>query len=357
MLSLLPQKPFVVPIFIPHLGCPHRCVFCNQRQTTGRDEHIPTATELHQAITRFLSYRKTPDRYTEISFFGGNFLGLKPDRIRFFLSQGAQYVAKGTVNGLRFSTRPDTISNTTLDILSDYPVTTVEIGVQSMDEKVLRLTRRGHTAQDTRSAVALLKSKAYHIGLQMMVGLPGDTPEQALQTAHEIAAMQPDFVRIYPTLVLKGSGLARWYAQGRYTPQPLNDCVNLVQTLWAFFTLNKIKVIRMGLQPTTDLNPRSGVLAGPFHPAFGELVYAASWYKALKNHIRKQHLDGQVIEIAVHPAMTSRLKGHKGKNFQVLQKTFQLVDLKLCPDPKLPYDAVIINGQRCQINADRLFFS
>lgn len=354
MFSLLPQKPFVVPIFIPHLGCPHRCVFCNQRQTTGHGEHIPTTDELHQEITRFLSYRKDPDRYTEISFFGGNFLGLKPDQIRFFLSQGAQYVCNGTVNGLRFSTRPDTITTTTLGILSDFPVTTVEIGIQSMNEKVLHLTRRGHTAHDSRTAVAMLKPKVYRLGLQMMVGLPGDTVEQALYTAHEIAAMQPDFVRIYPTLVLEGSMLAQWHAQGRYTPQTLNDSVNLVQTIWAFFTRKKINVIRMGLQPTTDLNTQAGVLAGPFHPAFGELVYAASWYKALKNHLANQQLEGQILEISVHPAMLSRLKGHKRKNFQRLQKEFQLADIKSYPDPELPYDAIIINDQTYQIYADHL---
>jgi histone acetyltransferase (RNA polymerase elongator complex component) len=348
------NKPYVIPIFIPHMGCPHRCVFCNQKQTTGQAEHIPTASELHQAITRFLSYRRDSHRYTEISFFGGNFLGLQPDQIHFFLSLGANYVARGAVNGLRFSTRPDTITATALEIIADFPITTIEIGVQSMNEKVLSMARRGHSAQDTCRAVAKLHAKAYRLGLQMMVGLPGDTPQQALHTAKQIAALQPDFVRIYPTLVLEGSLLAHWYAQGQYTPLTLNESVDLVKALLTFFTDKKITVIRMGLQPTTDLNPNAGVLAGPFHSAFGELVHAALWYCALKNCFANQQLEGQVIEIATHPTMVSRLIGYKRKNFRALQHKFQLTDIKSRPTPELPSDIIIINGQRYRLHGDRL---
>jgi histone acetyltransferase (RNA polymerase elongator complex component) len=345
-------KPFVIPIFIPHAGCPHRCVFCDQTRTTGQREPFPSRVDIHATIRRFLSYRRQRDRRTEISFYGGNFLGIPTARRAALLALGSEYVSAGVVDGLRFSTRPDTITNISLQSIADFPVSTIELGVQSMNDKVLDACHRGHTASDTRRAVTLLRMKSYRLGLQMMVGLPADTPQYALETGREIAALGPDFVRIYPTLVLQGSTLHRWLAQGRYTPLALDESVDLVKKLFALFTSNHIQVIRMGLQPTEDLNAADGVAAGPFHPAFGELVHSALWRSALQKGLARRIDAHAPLEIALHPSLVSRVRGFKNENYLWIQHEFKPTGLYIRTSPDLPLDQVLINGAACPLIAD-----
>jgi histone acetyltransferase (RNA polymerase elongator complex component) len=340
-------KPFVVPVFIPHAGCPHRCVFCDQTRTTGRCTQFPTPDRLHADIDQFLTFRRDPRRPTEIAFYGGNFLGIAPERIRLLLEVGATYVSRGVAQGLRFSTRPDTIGTDSLDLIADYPVTTIELGVQSMNDGVLENSRRGHTARDTARAVALLQTRPYRLGLQMMVGLPGDTPTQALDTGAQIVALAPEFVRIYPTLVLKNSPLARWRAQGRYTPMALDDSVELVKSLLRLFLTEGIRVVRMGLQPTADLNPDAGVEAGPFHPAFGELVHAALWHDALHRCLASHPSAGKDLEIAVHPANASRVRGQRNTTLKWITQVFKPARITVRPVPDLPRDVARVNGCLC----------
>ena len=204
-------KPFVVPVFLPHAGCPHRCVFCNQNAITRAPSGLPSESELESAIVQFLSYTLKRHSTIQIAFFSGNFLGLAPAAVEAFLRLAQRFVQYGRVDSIRFSTRPDTIDRKRLDVLAGYPVRTVELGVQSMVDDVLRRSLRGHTAAQTAAAVKLLKAEGYAVGLQMMVGLPGDTVDRALDTAHRLVDLQPDFVRIYPTVVLKKSLLADWY--------------------------------------------------------------------------------------------------------------------------------------------------
>ncbi len=342
-------KPFVVPVFIPHAGCPHRCVFCDQTCTTGRSAQLPDPLRLHAEIDQFLGYRSNPRQFTEIAFYGGNFMGLTPERIRLLLEVGTSYVIRGTVQGLRFSTRPDTITAESLDHATDYPVTTIELGVQSMNDKVLEISRRGHTARDTRRAVALLRARTWRLGLQMMVGLPGDTPAQSMETGAQIAALAPDFVRIYPTLVLKNSPLARWMAQGRYAPMDLDASVDLAKSLLALFLEKGIRVARMGLQPTADLNPGAGVEAGPFHPAFGELVHAALWRDALHRQLASHPPTGKDLEIKVHPSNLSRVRGQRNATVEWISRTFKPARIVVRPDPDMPRDMALLNGSNCRL--------
>jgi histone acetyltransferase (RNA polymerase elongator complex component) len=345
-------KPFVVPVFIPHAGCPHRCVFCDQTRTTGRSAGFPTLKQLCADIDRFLAYRRDSRRPTEIAFFGGNFLGLAPERIRLLLEAGADYVARGVVQGLRFSTRPDTISAEILESIAGYPVTTIELGVQSMDDRVLEISRRGHTTRDTRRAVHLLQTRSYRLGLQMMTGLPGDTPSQALETGTQIADLAPDFVRIYPTLVLKNSPLVRWWKQGRYALMTLDESVDLVKALLEHFLRQGVRVVRMGLQPTADLNPDAGVEAGPFHPAFGELVYAALWRDLLGRCLAKHPPNSKELEIAVHPSNLSRVRGQRNSTVKWIARTFTPAAIAVRPVPDLPPDTALVNGRRCPLLGD-----
>jgi histone acetyltransferase (RNA polymerase elongator complex component) len=341
--------PFVIPIFIPHAGCPHRCVFCNQTCTTSHSERLPTADQLEKTIIEFLSYRKDAGRYTEISFYGGNFLGLPLDSILFLLESASRYIHERQVQGIRFSTRPDTIDEQRLKLLTPFPVTTIELGVQSMNNKVLAITRRGHTVEDIYDAVSLLGKQPYRLGLQMMVGLPGDTPELAMATGTRIAGLAPDFVRIYPTLVLRGSLLARWYRQARYTPMNLNDAVALVKSLYCLFALNGIKVIRMGLQATDGLQMNTDMVAGPFHPAFGELVYSALWLDAMRKKIHAMSIRNTALEIQLHPKLLSRIKGHHNHNRIALSQEFSLPSINFSMDRRLDLDLIRINGQACHL--------
>jgi histone acetyltransferase (RNA polymerase elongator complex component) len=344
----LKKKPFVIPIFIPHAGCPHRCVFCDQTRTTSRSAEPVTVEDLNETVTRFLSYRKDPARFTEISFYGGNFLGLSTNQISNFLALAARYIYQGQAQGIRFSTRPDTVDRERLELLAAFPVTTIEIGVQSMHDEVLAISRRGHSVQDIDDAVKLLKTTPYRTGLQMMVGLPGDSFERSMATGERIAHMQPDFVRIYPTLVLKGSALARWYEQGRYLPLGLDEAVEQVKSLYTFFCGRAIKVIRLGLQATEGLNAGTDLVAGPYHPAFGELVYSALWLDAMRGALQDSVLHTGEVTIKLHPKLLSRVKGHKNRNLIALSREFSMPLPAISTDQRLPPDLIRINDQACR---------
>jgi histone acetyltransferase (RNA polymerase elongator complex component) len=343
------QKPFVIPIFIPHAGCPHRCVFCDQTGTTRQPEAVPNATQLDETVTRFLGYRKDPARYTEISFYGGNFLGLPTQSIGSLLKSADRYVSNAQVRGIRFSTRPDTITTQRLALLEGYGVTTVEVGVQSMNNHVLQHSRRGHSVAHIRRAVSLLKKTSYRCGLQMMVGLPGDTNESALATGDQIASLKPDFVRIYPTLVLKGSRLAQWYRQGRYDPMTLKEAVALVKELYVRFVRSGIDVIRMGLQAAEGLETGKELVAGPFHPAFGELVLSSLWLETIVIYLKNNLLGSEPMTISLHPKLMSRVRGHRNKNLERLGRQFKLPGIHLSTDNDLPLDTVRLNGRPCRL--------
>ena len=217
------ERPLIIPVFLPHGGCPHQCVFCNQTAITGVKQNNLTPEKLGFLIDKFLDYKLKLRKPVQISFYGGNFLGLKKDYIKALLGKSKEFVESGKVDSIRFSTRPDTINNRTLDLIKDFPVSTIELGVQSIIDKVLVVSKRGHTARDTEKAAALLKKRNYIIGAQMMVGLPGDDENGALLTAGKIADFAFDFVRIYPALVLSGSLLAVWFKEKRYVQHPLPE--------------------------------------------------------------------------------------------------------------------------------------
>jgi histone acetyltransferase (RNA polymerase elongator complex component) len=345
-----PSKPLIVPVFIPHAGCPHRCIFCDQTRTTGQADPLPGPAAIAAAIERFLSYSRPGREWTEIAFYGGNFLGLPPASIRCLLESAAAFVQGGTARGIRFSTRPDTVDDARLALIKDFPVTTVELGLQSMNDQVLALCRRGHTADCSRRAVVALRRHSFTLGLQMMIGLPGQSPADALETGREIADLQPDFVRIYPLLVLDGSPLARWYREDRYAPLALSAAVELTRDLYRHFNARGIRVIRMGLQPTAELNPAAGVLAGPFHPAFGELVLASVWLAALDRCMHTAALQGESVDIAVADRNLSKLKGQRNSNLKTLQERYGLRQISARAQANLDPHTALVNGKPCRID-------
>ena len=228
-------KPFIIPIFLPHSGCPHRCVFCDQSTITGQKIALPGPEQIRREIRTFLGYKKGARAPVQISFYGGNFLGQPEKLVRRQLDIASEFIASADVDTIRFSTRPDTIDPERLEWLSGHRVATVEIGAQSMDDTVLKKSNRGHTARDTENAMALLKAGGYETGLQMMPGLSGDTAAGTLETGRRVLALSPDIVRIYPAVVLAGSPLAAWFETGRYTPPPIDAAVELTARLYRLF--------------------------------------------------------------------------------------------------------------------------
>ena len=280
-----------IGIFIPHLGCPHDCVFCNQRRISGT-QTPPTPDEIDKIVAQALAVAGE-DRDFEIAFFGGSFTAIERGYMIALLDSVQKY--RSRVSGIRVSTRPDAIDEDTLTILKEKGVTDIELGVQRMDDRVLTLCGRGHTARDTVNASKLIKSAGIVLGHQMMTGLLGDTDEGALYTAKEIIKMRPDTVRIYPTLVMRDTALERMYESGAYTPQTLEGAVSLCSELILMFEEAGINVIRVGLHSDGIEN---GLVAGPFHPAFGELCESRIYRRLMLEAINRSGSFGGDVFVA-----------------------------------------------------------
>jgi len=236
---------------------------------------------------------------------------------------------------IRFSTRPDTVTQTSLDLLRPFPVKTIELGVQSMDDRVLRRTLRGHTAHDTRKGIQRLKKRGYTVGLQMMIGLPGQTAASALATARQIARFSPRFVRIYPTVVLENSRLEKWFRKGSYLPLSLEEAVEQAKSIYRHFQARKIPVIRMGLQASDGLDMNGAVVAGPYHPSFGHLVLSAIFLEKAERLLKNTHPLTRHITVCVHSRNISRIRGMKNDNIRKLKKRFGLETLDVLADNTL----------------------
>jgi histone acetyltransferase (RNA polymerase elongator complex component) len=338
------HKPFIIPIFLPHAGCPHRCVFCDQSSITGVRSKKRSPKDVRDQIEAFLKFKTGRRNTVQIALFGGNFLGIPADEIKRLLAEAAEYVKTGRVDSIRFSTRPDTIDHPRLDLIKNFPVSTIELGVQSMDERVLSATQRGYSAADTEKAIQCLKELNYEVGVQLMVGLPGDTPERLIASAQRVARLKPDFIRIYPTLVLADSPLAAAYRKGDYVPLSLDEAVSRTKHLYLLFKSKNIRVIRMGLQASQDLENGSTILAGPYHPAFGHLVYSEVFLDMAIAELESSNSTGQTITLHVHPRSVSKMSGLKNRNIKKLCGNFHLQSVEIVPDDSLKEDQLKVNA-------------
>ena len=330
--SVSELRPFIIPVFLPHAGCPHQCVFCNQVSITGVGRRSINPENLRTRIQQFLAFKKKNRSFVEIAFYGGNFLGLQKEEIRSALTTAGEFIGAGQVDGIRFSTRPDTVDAQSLDMIERYPVSTVELGAQSMDDRVLALNQRGHRASDTVRAVARLRERHFTVGIQMMVGLPGDDAAGALTTTRKIIDSYPDFVRIYPTVVVADSRLAGWYRRGDYTPLSLDDAVDLVKKIYLKYKAAGIGVVRMGLQASEDLAVGTTVLAGPHHPAFGHMVHSEIFFDLAESALRAAGSRKDTCTIYVHPRSISKMRGLKNSNIERLSKQFGMADIHVIAD-------------------------
>ncbi len=334
-------KYFIVPFFIPHTGCPHTCIFCNQHAITGQKKAPLTPDHVRAVIDSFLKYNKR--NKAQISFYGGTFLGLNNSEITMLLSEAERYIQSGQADSIRFSTRPDSVTEEKIELIKQFSVETIELGTQSMSNLILDKAGRGHSASDTVNAVRLLKKHKFETGLQLMAGLPGDTETTILESTLEVIKLEPDFVRIYPTIAFKGSGLEQLFNSGLYRPLTLDRCVTIVKKMYLLFTGKNIPVIRMGLQSSSDFESGDDIIAGPYHPAFGHLVISALFLDMARLSAGTSiHLTKAPV-FHVNPKDISKMRGLKNANISVLIKEFGFSNIQVKPDSSLETDSIRLN--------------
>ena len=303
------MREAIIPIFIPHDGCPYRCSFCNQWKLTAQTERT-TPAMVAKTIAEYLASTARPYRW-QVAFYGGSFTALSEERQRALLAPAKYSWEKGDVTALRLSTRPDCISVENTAFLYAHGVRTVELGVQSLDDNVLWQARRGHRSAVVARAVEILRRGGMQVGIQLLPGLYGETFATLRKTIRETVALAPDFVRIYPALVLRDTLLERQYRNGDYRPFTLAQAI-FVSAWWRrYLAKHNIPVIRIGLQATQDLDSHVAYVAGPYHPALGELAIARSYAQELKKCLR-QACGPVTITYATRDA--SKVRGHKNAN-------------------------------------------
>lgn len=318
----------IIPIFVPHRGCPHDCVFCNQKKITGLSTDI-TSKEVKNIIENCLKTIPSTNQTLEIAFFGGSFTGIKTDIQKEFLQIANNYKKAGIVNKIRLSTRPDYINNDILDLLKYNGVDIIELGVQSLDDGVLQKSFRGHSATDVINAVNMIKEYNFTLGLQMMIGLPGDTKEKAISTALKIAKIKPNFVRIYPTLVISETFLEKMYINGKYEPLSIEKGIDISTIIMMIFEYYGIDVIRVGLQATDNISTEKDVVAGPYHPAFRQLVEGEIYKKILEQYFLKINNFYDSIHIKINKFEVDKIIGQRSINLRYIKNKYGIREIKI----------------------------
>jgi MoaA/NifB/PqqE/SkfB family radical SAM enzyme len=366
------MKHFTIPIFVPELACPNRCVFCNQQSISGCLKQ-PEPEEVREIILQHLKTIPRKDAHIEIGFFGGSFTGIEPELQERYLAVAAEFLIPGfrwsggaeirwsseaeirwsgeaeirwsseaetirirkRIQGIRLSTRPDYIDGAVLDRLKRFGVTTIELGAQSLDDEVLRKAGRGHTVEDVEKASAIIRAAGFSLGLQMMTGLPGDTREKSLSTARRIIELGAGCTRIYPTLVIRGTELESHWKSGSYTPQTLDEAIETAAELLDVFKEANVRVIRVGLHPSESLLDGSELLAGPFHPSFRALVETYRWKKKLQHLVAGKGYQ-EHLRIEVPADQLAFAIGHESSNKRWLQNQFSKVEFTASSGNKIP---------------------
>jgi histone acetyltransferase (RNA polymerase elongator complex component) len=315
-------RHFTIPVFIPEEACPNRCVFCNQHRIAGA-ECAPSVAEVVAKVNEHLL--TIPDgNDVEIGFFGGNFTGIPVEEMKAYLGSVQPYFESGRINGIRISTRPDYISREILMMLKQYHVTTIELGAQSLDEEVLKLAGRGHTAAKVHEASQMIIENGFSLGLQMMIGLPGDTAEKSIYTVKEIIRLGAECTRIYPTLVIKDTELEQLFLEGKYQPLSQEEAISRVADIVPLFIAANVKILRIGLHPSEGLLENTSLVAGPFHVSFGELAFSEIWRRLL-NNITFENGKRNILTLTVAAGMRNAAIGYKAMNKTILLESFRKV--------------------------------
>lgn len=305
-----------IPIFVPHKGCPYQCSFCDQRVISG-EEKAPAPAEAAKLCRDAFEMLPARFRTAEIAFFGGSFTAIPREEMLAFLEAVQPFRKEPRFGGIRISTRPDAIDEEILDILGRYGVRAIELGAQSLYNKVLEANGRGHTAEDVKRAAELIRARGFSLGLQMMTGLYESTPEMDWKTGLGLAEMEPDTVRIYPTVVFPGTGLARMMEEGAYHPPGLPETVELCAHLLELFEKRDIRVIRLGLHAEDGVSQKA--IGGCFHPALGELCRSRLLLERILRSLEEGPKEGTPV-VLVPPRLLSQAVGQRRGNLAELQR-------------------------------------
>lgn len=316
------NKCNIIPIFVPHLGCPHDCIFCNQRKITNFVD-VLNREEICNNIDTYIAYFKNKDIPIEIAFYGGSFTGLNENLMIEYLKIAKKYIDLGFVDSIRLSTRPDYIDEHILDILKSYGVKTIELGIQSLNSNVLELNERGHNIDCVYTSSNLIKKYNISLGLQMMVGLYGDEFNSSINTALEIAKIKPDFVRVYPTLIIKDTKLEKLYYSKDYVPMKIEEAIELCKNIYVIFEYYNIPIIRLGLQSSDNISKDGDVVEGPYHPAFREMVESNLYIDIFEYFIEKFKIK-DIIYFKCSNSEISKIIGNKKSNIKYMREKFKM---------------------------------
>ena len=319
------KKHITVPVFIPHTGCPHTCAFCNQWQTSNAGK-IPNENDILETVDIYLA-NADDNIYRELAFFGGSFTGIPVNEQIRYLSTAMELSKQGKIQGIRLSTRPDYIDNEILDRLESFGVTTIELGAQSFDEDVLKLSKRGHSIDDIIESAHLIKSRGFQLGIQLMPGLPGDSFKKSVNSANMAADLKPSCARIYPTVVLENTELEVMYSNGVFTPLTLDEAVAISAEIYRILTSHDIDIIRMGLHPFAP-EQENKIISGPYHTAFGFLVKSYIKKNILETTLRNLLITNKTQPNEIHIILPEKEKeeyiGMKKQNIEYLKTEFNL---------------------------------
>lgn len=317
------MRYYNIPVFVPHIGCTHNCVFCNQKKITGKKNALDYAEVdgfIKENLETIKKYSKS-GKYVEIAFFGGSFTAIDLDIQNALCDIAYKYIKSGEVNGIRCSTRPDAIDENCLNRLKNYGFTAIELGVQSTDSDVLKKSGRGHSADAVFKSARLIKEHGFSLGLQMMLGLLGDTKEKMLKTCDDIIGLKPDCVRVYPTLVIEDTALFDMMKKGSYTPLSLEFTVEILSEILEKFYANKINVIRVGLQTTGEVNENT--VTGPYHPAIREMAETLMYKKKIEKYVLQNGKKDEITVFANSKDIAS-VSGYKKENKRYFWEKYRL---------------------------------
>jgi len=329
-------KPLIVPIFIPNQGCPNRCIFCEQEKITSQSSQNINREHVVDILDKAINSKNyNVSRKPEVAFYGGTFTRLPLGRMRELIEGVVPYIRKGFFQSIRISTRPDALDKERLEEMKNYGVDTIELGSQSMDDEVLSLSQRGHTAEDTVRAVRILKKIGFRVGIQLMPGLPGDSDDKFRSTITKVINLQPDMVRLYPALVIRGTELAIWYEKGKYQPLRLEDAIDICIDSCIQFESEDIPVIRIGLMSSLSLLEKGQIIAGPWHPSFGFLVRSGVYQKRIKPFLPRPGTASK-IKIIVPKREIPLLRGYKNQGIKWIEARTGTKVVKVESDDSIP---------------------
>lgn len=334
------MRPLIIPFFIPHAGCPHTCLFCNQHQISGVKQQQPSTQQITDTVLQWLE--RSPQRAAEVAFYGGSFTLLPRKQQEQLLDAVQPLIKQQLVKNIRISTRPDALDDAVLAFLAGRKVATIEIGVQSLDEQVLLQSNRGHTAADSLAAIRRVKAAGFQVGAQLLPGLPADTQAKALASVQGVLGAGAEFVRIYPAVVLSGTALADQFKAGQYQPPDLEQGVKICAQMLHLSLQAGIPVIRIGLQTEEGLSAVGTILAGCWHPALGQLV-KAQLYHDLVAALAGQFISTEGLQLACHPDRLSEVQGHARNNLIHWQQS-GLPIRKVQTDASLQPDQVCLSN-------------